>query len=319
MEIVDISNLKYLDICQLLQDDYKWVGADTLVKQFEYLKNKRIADQYYRTENPMISFLFKAVEVTRSIPDYPAAVKGFLETDIVSDTMKEYIYNMLKDTDTDIELLALLQSEASFNEFTKEQIAGIRKALETLFNTKGVIGEDNYQIYGMFNDYIFQLNGNGPIDYIKSLFTEEELAKEFLTHSGMKTDVSFYANRGMQTIDLNNYHLASIYRKFDKFLPEKKMEFYYMVKQTPLLSGADFVANYFKFINNNFDHNFEYNLSRKPLDYRGMSRIQIDDEELYRTIQQQKHNQIVSNFFGYVVKYERNKDKGNPTSKVVLM
>ena len=319
MKKIEISYLNYDDICQLVRDDYKWVDKDTLIKQFIYLKNKFVAEPNRRIENPSIAFLFTAVESTRFAPDYPKAVKGFIESTEVSNTIKEYIFNMLKETDTDVELLTLLQSEASFNEFTKEQIAGIKQALDHLFTTKGVSGEENYQVHDMLNDYVFSLNGEGPVSYIKGLYTEEELANEFLTHSGMKADTSFYARRGMQRIDLNENHLLSIYRKFDKFMPEKRTELYNLIKQTPLLDAADFVANYFKFIRNGFNSQIEYSFSRKPLDYRGLSRIQIEDEELYRYNQQKIHELTVSRFFGQVVKYERDKALGNHERQVLFL
>ena len=320
MEKIEISYLQFADVMELLRDDYKWTSKEMIIKEYEKLKNRFIAEQNRRIDNPSMDFLFNAVEQTRILPDYAVAVKDFLETSVVSDTFKKYIFNMLKGSDTDIELLTLLQSEASFNEFTKEQIEGIKKALDKLFSTKGVSGSDNYQIYDMFTDYIFQLNGEGPVNYIKGLYTEQELANEFLTHSGMKTSISHYARRGMQRIDLNERHLMSIYKKFDKYMPEKKEQLYNLIKNTPQLNGADFLANYLKFIANNFDSNIEYSFSRKMIDYRGMSRIQIEDEELHRYQLQKQHEYIVSNFFGKVMKYEKDKSMGreHPGETIVL-
>lgn len=310
MEKIEMSYLQFADVMELLKDDYRFANKEMLIKEFEKLKNKVVAEENRQIENPSIEFLFNAVEQARTLPDYSIGVKDFLETDIVSNTFKEYIFNMLKGTDTDIELLALLQSEASFNEFTKEQIEGIKKELDKLLRTEGVSNPSNDKICGMFNDYIFQLNGEGPVNYIKGLFTEQELAREFLTHSGMKTDISYYANRGMQRIDLNERHLMSIYKKFDKFMPEKKMHLYLLIKNTPQLNGADFIANYFKFIANNFDSEIEYSFRKRMIDYRGMSRIQIEDEELHRYNENKNHELIVSNFFGKVYKYERDKSMG---------
>ena len=56
------------------------------------------------------------------------------------------------------------------------------------------------------------------------------------------------------------------------------------------------------------------------IDYRGMSRIQIEDEELHRYQLQKQHEYIVSNFFGKVMKYEKDKSMGreHPGETIVL-
>ena len=61
MEKIEISYLQFADVMELLRDDYRWTSKEMIIKEYEKLKNRFIAEPNRRIDNPSMDFLFNAV------------------------------------------------------------------------------------------------------------------------------------------------------------------------------------------------------------------------------------------------------------------
>ena len=313
MERINITNLKFEDICQLTKSEYYWVDANTLIKQCEYLKNKRVLENTTRIDNPLGRFLFLTMERTLYNADYTKATKEFLQSDYFSSIMKKYIYGLLNYFNIQGDFMAALSSEIPFNDFTFEQLRMIKMELDKLFMTTRFADEIYNNVYDMYNDYMFVLDGEGPKEYIKFTYGRT-LGVELLKHSGLNNVPSKYAGNRVQRYFLSEYHLMSLYKKFDKYLPDKKEELVKLIKAIDRLSAPNFISYYNRFVSHNFTTDFlaTENIMPKepePPFETGDGKLSAEALEIDKYHEELAHNIILKKFIAEVVQYEIDKQE----------
>ena len=155
------------------------------------------------------------------------------------------------------ELTELLNSEKQINDYSKEEINKIMKLLITISNP--LPDKERYD-YGALcytlETYLFVLDGKGPIEYIKEEYGKE-LPKAILDKSNLSSRASYYSGYGVDTTLLGERHLFSIYKKFVKYYPDKTEEFAKLVDSIPKLTPTEFINNYFLFVENGFNSDFQ--------------------------------------------------------------
>ena len=221
---------------------YKGVNVNDIINIHKYLKNKIINDR----EDHDACKLFAMELMDRPIypPCYDSVIDEFYNSDYLSNEIKEII----KNNDYSNHVLDLLNNSRPFNEFNCEEINEIVNEM----NNGQTIRKSMY-----FEDYLFFLNGNGPVEYIKSIYDEKKLAKLIIVNSG----VSDFKNNGYDGIDIirfNENNLLSIYDKYCKFFPKYKDDFFDFVNLVRYLTHNNFVDNYETFINNYFSSCIPY-------------------------------------------------------------
>lgn len=234
---------------------------DDIIDIFEYLKDKNVKDYSFDSkpkiiENAHLDFIIVALGRSHFSPYYNHATENFLKSDYLSGELKKEIINMLG-SNCSKELFDLLNSEKEITDFSKEEIKVIEDSLRELYKkTKGKKKEKCGDMRDIFAEYIFVLDGIGPIEYMKEKY-KEKLPIVMLENSGLPSFASYYSGYGVDSRYLGEKHLLSIYKKFDKFYPDKKQEFVKMVNRIRRLTPTEFINNYLEFSRNGLDSEFK--------------------------------------------------------------
>ncbi len=260
MEKQFISEIEFKNLLKKIRYGVK--NIDEAIEIYDYLKDKKTEDSFFdretRTiENPHFEFLRTIFNRTES--DYAGGFteedEEFLKSDYLSEELKKEINNKLKNNSK--ELTELLNSEKQINDFSKEEINKIMKLLITISNP--LPDKERYD-YGALcytlETYLFVLDGKGPIEYIKEEYGKE-LPKAILDKSNLSSRASYYSGYGVDTTLLGERHLFSIYKKFVKYYPDKTEEFVKLVDSIPKLTPTEFINNYFLFVENGFNSDFQ--------------------------------------------------------------
>lgn len=238
--------------------------VNRIIEIYEYLKDKKTEERSFygeprKIENAHLDFLRIALGRIYFSPKYNQATEDFLKSDYLSEELKKEIYGVLKETCCSEQLTVLLNSERRINDFSKDEIKEIEDSLcrisDALSDNKD--GEKCKEIYEMFEDFIFVIDGVGPIEYIKEK-NGSELPIIMLEKSGIPSHSSYYSGYGVDRRYLGEEHLFSIYKKFAKFYPNKADEFLKMVRAISRLTPTEFVTNYLSFVRNGLDSDFKH-------------------------------------------------------------
>lgn len=243
---------------QLLEQSLGMKNATVAIDIYEFLKNKTTkiksaCGNYVILENPHLSFLdgFFLGSMSPYGHDFTDVEKEFLKSDYLSDELKKEIYNRIKNSSE--KLTELLNSENHINVFSKETI---KEIIGLLKSASSKAKEDYVDFCNLFEEYLFVLDGNGPIGYIKEKYGKD-LPIEMLKRSNIINDASHYEGYGVERSILGEWHLFSLYRKFAKYYPEKVDEFVEMIRSIQLLTPTNFIINYSYFVENGLNSNFK--------------------------------------------------------------
>ena len=263
MERQFISGREYSEFLETTRwaDDNN-TTVDRIIDIFEYLKDKKTEKRNYpreprAIENAHLDFLRIALDRIYFDPFYNKGTEEFLKSDYLSEELKKEINDVLNGNCSE-DLMELLTSEKRFQEFSKEEIKEIGNSLhrtcDKLSNEqkKKKCGE----IYEIYDDYIFVIDGIGPIEYTKEK-NGAELPIIMLEKTSLPSHASYYSGYGVDSRYLGEKHLFSLYKKFAKFYPDKKEEFVKMVENIRRLTPTEFVTNYLSFVRNGLDSNFK--------------------------------------------------------------
>ena len=265
MEKVFISGGEYNSFLETTKySDSTGFDVNRIIEIYEYLKDKKTEEKsFYRgtkkIENAHLDFLRIALDRIYFSPKYNQATEDFLKSDYLSEELKNEIYDVLKGTCCSEQLMVLLSSERRINDFSKNEIKEIEESLcriSSELSDKKDWGKCK-EIYAMFEDYIFVIDGVGPIEYIKEK-NGSELPIIMLEKSGIPSYESYYSGYGVDRRYLGENHLFSIYKKFAKFYPDKADEFVKMVRAISRLTPTEFMINYLSFVRNGFDSDFKH-------------------------------------------------------------
>ncbi len=240
-------------------------NVNRIIEIYEFLRDKKTEERSYyaeprKIENAHLDFLRVALGRTYYSPKYNQATEDFLKSDFLSHELKKEIYDVLNGICCSEQLTALLNSERRISEFSKNEIKGIE---ESLCQVSNALSGNKYmekckEIYEMFEDYIFVIDGVGPIEYTKEK-NKSELPIIMLEKSGIPSHASYYSGYGVDRRYLGENHLFSIYKKFTKYYPDKADQFVKMVRAISRLTPTEFVTNYLSFVRNGLNSDFKHN------------------------------------------------------------
>ena len=254
--------------------NYDWsytdLNEDKIIKIYEYLKNKSIKGNNSIIYNAHLLFLDQILESTKKLPDYNKATKMFLNSKYLSSELKKEMISVLKDNcpnDTRI----LLNSQLEIKDFNDEEIEEIISCLEKSFNKNLSLNDKRkcVDIINIYNDYMFSLDSNGPIQYIKNNF-DDVLPIIILENSGIINE----------NVRLNEKYLISIYQKILKYYPDQAIEFVNIVSNIPILNISNFIDSYLLFICNVLNNNIKYNDMLKIFEIKGVANNKTESKAM---------------------------------------
>ena len=230
---------------------YGDLNVNDLIYIHKFFKGKMICDN--NDENHIYSqdagknFLYQLLHRPLFTPCYNKIIDDFFVSDYLSNEIKEIVSKSLDDKASDA-VKELLNNNCSFNDMSCSEIKSITSEID---NNK------EYRRSLILDDYLFYLDGNGPVEYIKLLYRDRDLARLIICHSGVNPNLD-YANDGINIIGFNENNLLSIYDKYNKFFPDKKDSLFDFVNLINYLTANNFVNNYSTFVDNGFNSNIPY-------------------------------------------------------------
>lgn len=241
------------------------------VKAIEFLKGKSVSDEYEIIEDCAVHFISRLLTIDwgRSIViEYTKEQRNFIKSNYLSNYFKDSIKEMLGDSISN-ELLNILNSEKNINEMTEKEIKTIRNEIDKFFYINGQSEKPN--ISSRFMSYITKLNGSGIISYIKNNIQSSELAKQILYTSGLNARSSYYSGRGVNYGDLNDSHLAAIYKKLLVLDKNYAENYVWLVDNIRTLGATEFIDSFINLGHAGFDYT--------KFDVRSNSNISLDGLE----------------------------------------
>ena len=324
MEKTFISGGEYNSFLETARhSDSNTFDGNKIIEIYEYLKDKKteILNCYRKTmkiENAHIYFLKVALDSIYFSPKYSKATEDFLKSDYLSEEFKKEICSVLNSNCCSEQLL-LLNSGRKMSGFSKDEIIEIE---ETLCQASNQLSNHKKkkkcnELYEIFEDYIFVIDGVGPVEYIKEKYGLK-LPIVILDKSGVNSLPYYYSGYGVDKRYLGEDHLFSIYQKIAKFYPDKADEFVKMVKSISTLTHTEFVTNYLSFVQNGMNSDFQYKEGNVSVDgtygetrniVGAISLFHMFDREqsdLDKSYELEEHFSIRRNFIRLVKEYKNN-------------
>lgn len=289
-------------IWQYIYSNYKDADLNSMIDIYEYFK----------TNNGMIytiEYIDTLLEISCHQPNYPKALEEFFLSDYFSDIIKEILKTQIDKEESK----KILKQDKLFNDYTKEELFTISRGIHQSnikANNGDIIDFDN-----LLTNYLFLLDGEGPIEYIKSKYDLRTLAKELLEHTGLYAIPIYYSGCGVNRKYFSEEHLLSLYKKIIKYFPNKRENYIELVKKVPGLAPTNFVSSYLKFIYNKFEIDFEqknsYNKDDETSSNRTYKTVSLSKENLHKKdsteLDWDTHFDILSNFLEMVEEKEKQK------------
>lgn len=225
-----------------------------LIEAVEFLKGKSSSDEYEEIEDcavDLVSNLLKMDWGRSIVIEYTKAQKMFFKSEYLSTYFKESIKEMLEDSISQ-ELEILLNSDKNIGDMSSEEIKMIKREIDEYYKINGK--SKKWNISSRFMSYIYKLNSKGSIEYIKNNTYPSELAREILYTSGLNARSSYYSGRGVNYGDLNDKHLAEIYKKLLILDENYAKSFVWLVDNMKTLGATEFIDSFINLGYANFDH-----------------------------------------------------------------
>lgn len=264
----DISYKRYKE------DYYRNIDSLTekeLIEAVEYLKGKKTSDEYEEIEDCAVDLVSRLLTMDwgRSIViDYTKEHRKFIKSEYLSNYFKESIKLMLGDEISE-ELLNILNSNKNINDMTEDEIKTIKAEIDNYYKVKGKSEKPN--ISSRFMSYIYKLDGKGIVSYIKNNVDSSTLARQILITSGLNDRSSYYSGRGVNYGDLNDKHLAEIYRKLLVLDYNYASNFVGLVNRMRTLGATEFIDSFIRFGYSGFGFMDKNSLSESNISLDGVS------------------------------------------------
>ena len=259
-----------------------------LIDTYKYLENKKLFQNEKVYDNAHLIFLQDLFFKTKSdrLSGFNNIDEEFLKSVFLSDRLKKEIYFSIKDYNCSNEIKELLNGNKHFNDFTKDEIEEIMNIIP-----------NNELLHYVIDDYLFELDGLGAVQYIKEKY-QEKLPIELLDRSNVVTSASYYSGYGVNHSLLGDGHLFSLYKKFVKYYPDKVDEFLKLINCMDMITPTGFINNYMTFVWNGLDSNFMMKEGNFSIDdVHGNQRDAIGFISLFSIIGKTKKELEMQNWF----------------------
>ena len=143
----------------------------------------------------------------------------------------------------------IIESDKNINDMSEEEIKCLNNAIENFYSTERITKPN---ISSEFMPYIYKLDGEGIISFIKNNINSQEIAKRILGTSGLCPRSSYYSGRGVNRGDLNESQLIEIFKKLYKLDHNYSLEFFDMVNEMKSLGATEFIDTFYNFARNGF-------------------------------------------------------------------
>lgn len=240
------------------------IEVEELINAHSYLIGKDC--EYYNDCGAEFIESFLNRDWGRSIVyQYNDGAKKFINSKYLSD----YFLNSIKKLTSDVELSnkidSYLENNKVINELNDGEIKELHSAIKEAY--RGIRDDKISNVACCFMPYIYKLNGEGILSYIRNNIANNELASNILLTSGLVDRASYYSGRGVNYSDLNENNLVSIFNKLYKIDKNYGINFIKLVNKMKTLGATEFINMFLKFSNNNFDvEGLEINNSNVSLD-----------------------------------------------------
>lgn len=141
-------------------------------------------------------------------------------------------------------------AKRTFNQMSEEEIAAIVSAMDRLEQKPKF--SKIHELRNTFFNYLYHLKGEGAASYLKNRVPAYDFANHILSTSGFVAMPSFYSGRGVNTNDLNDKKLVSIFKKLLKYDVTYACHFVEFVKQMKTLGATEFITSFQDFACNGF-------------------------------------------------------------------
>lgn len=291
-----IGQYEYNDFCRKVRfGDYN-LTIEKLIDICNYLDGKHYDDNGRIINNVLDDFIYQIIRKPYYAAEFPKEIIDFIKSDYFSDKVKKDIYKMTRNLDGYKDINKLLKSNINVNDFDLFSLNDISDAFYMYCDNKKIDKDINVKIPIIFNKYMFILDGEGPVEFIKNNYNEKELAKEFLTNVGLVPTPTYYQDNRFDRIEFNEDHLIAIYKQFEKYMPDKKEAFVKLVRLNKVFSAKEFISNYSKFVEDNFSCK-SLNLTK--------DKKELKEESQWKNIVNDKNNEDIKNLFLKYVNKEK--------------
>ncbi len=226
-------------------------SCDYFTKCHMYLSDKYV-DYYGHLVNAGDEYIKVILNLSRFSPKLPPKIEEFIESRYLSDVFMNNIVHMLERVDEYSSLVKIVKNK-SFDSLDSTELsvlyAGIREFKERFPDVEKE--EENIAVSHL-KQYLFHLNSEGAIEFMKNTNSDYELGKLMIENSGMSSRIISYVGAKMSLDTLNEEHLFSIYKKMVNYKPLGAEEFIKLIDKIETLSAIEFVRNYDGFIRNGF-------------------------------------------------------------------
>lgn len=243
----------YKKITEERYDELTEINHQTITEKELIDRHEKLVDTYcgdlWGTKDCCIRFTddILSLDWGKSIVyNYPVEIVKFIKSKYLSDYFKNEIKFLLDGEDIDNNVKNLIESDKKINDMSEEEIKGIALAI------KKYEYYEEATVANLFRTYLYKLDGEGVISYIKNNIDGHDLISHILHTSGLSARASYYSGRGVNIGDLNESHLEKIFKELLKLDISYALEYVKMVQQMKTLGATEFIKTFFNFAENNF-------------------------------------------------------------------
>lgn len=222
-------------------------------KFFEKIKDKKIVDKNMIIDNCGIYYINGLLngDWGRSIVvNYSEEQLEFIKSKCLSNYFKEGIKELFSGVMVR-EIENILNSDKDINQMEENEIKILKDAIFNYYNNNENI-KSNVSKY--FLSYLYKLDGNGVISFIKNNIDSEDIVRRILLTSGLSDRASYYSGRGVMYCDLNENNLATIFFKLLRLDENYALNFIEMVCDMKTLGATEFINSFINLGINKFEY-----------------------------------------------------------------
>lgn len=198
----------------------------------------------------------------------------------------------------DKKIFEIINQEQDFNDMSENDINTINLFIKK-YNHNNINGKFQ-NITNYFETYLYKLDGEGVIGFLKNHTAKANLINQLLLTSGLSDRADFYIKNEVNNADLNEKNLLCIFKKLYILDPEYANNYLVMVKNIDILSPNNFINEFKRFGKNNFCylHNESNNVLKNfNNDYDNY--IILNSQKKYNSLQSEK---MKNSFFNTIKK-----------------